>query len=248
MNPGLLGLPLLAVVAVLAGCARCSTDTAATTEPLVAGPQFSVSKGLYVPEETRRSLDLRIVEIGEGQVTASVSFPLRVYAVAANMIRASGNVTAAEAKRLRVGGMIDASTPDGGRAGGRIVGFSHAVEAVAGVVEVLAELPAGDDARASIGSCLSATVMLEAANVPVAVPRSAVLRATGGDFVYAESGTYLVRTPVRIGRSSDAMVEITEGLYEGDRVVAQPVMSLWLTELAAINGGHSCCVVPPKGQ
>jgi hypothetical protein len=43
-------------------------------------------------------------------------------------------------------------------------------------------------------------------------------------------------------------VEIKDGLYAGDQVVLQPVMSLWLTELAAVKGGQACCVVPAKGK
>jgi hypothetical protein len=39
-----------------------------------------------------------------------------------------------------------------------------------------------------------------------------------------------------------------DGLYVGDQVVLQPVMSLWMTELAAVKGGQACCVEPPKGR
>ena len=34
----------------------------------------------------------------------------------------------------------------------------------------------------------------------------------------------------------------------GDQVVLQPVMSLWLTELAAVKGGQACCVMPAEGK
>jgi hypothetical protein len=62
------------------------------------------------------------------------------------------------------------------------------------------------------------------------------------------SGEHFVRTPVQLGGAAGGSVEIKDGLYPGDQVVAEPAMTLWLTELAAIKGGHSCCVVPPKGS
>ena len=57
-----------------------------------------------------------------------------------------------------------------------------------------------------------------------------------------------MRTPVKVGASSADFVEIKDGLYAGDQVVLQPVMSLWLTELAAVKGGQACCAVPAKGK
>jgi hypothetical protein len=35
-------------------------------------------------------------------------------------------------------------------------------------------------------------------------------------------------------------VQITDGLYAGDQVVVQPVMSLWLAELQSLRGGKAC--------
>ena len=61
-------------------------------------------------------------------------------------------------------------------------------------------------------------------------------------------GTYLVRAPVKVGARNGDLVEIKDGLYAGDQVVLQPVMSLWMTELAAVKGGQACCVMPAKGK
>jgi len=80
------------------------------------------------------------------------------------------------------------------------------------------------------------------------IPRSALLSCSEGYFVYTVSGEHLVRTAVKVGGGNDAFVEITDGLYSGDEVVLQPVMSLWMTELAAVKGGQACCAEPPKGK
>ncbi len=54
----------------------------------------------------------------------------------------------------------------------------------------------------------------------LAVPRTAVLNAGGSPLVYVEraTGNYEPR-PVRLGRIGDEVVEITDGLAEGERVV-----------------------------
>ncbi len=54
----------------------------------------------------------------------------------------------------------------------------------------------------------------------LAVPRTAVLNAGGSPLVYVEraAGNYEPR-PVRLGRIGDEVVEITDGLTEGERVV-----------------------------
>ena len=82
----------------------------------------------------------------------------------------------------------------------------------------------------------------------VTIPRSALLECSDGHSVYTVSGEHLVRTPVKAGAVHGEVVEIKEGLYAGDQVVLEPVMSLWMTELAAVKGGQACCVEPAKGK
>jgi hypothetical protein len=74
------------------------------------------------------------------------------------------------------------------------------------------------------------------------------LECSDGYSAYTVSGYHLMRTPIKVGAFNADSVEITDGLYAGDQVVLQPVMSLWLTELAAIKGGQACCPAPPKGK
>jgi multidrug efflux pump subunit AcrA (membrane-fusion protein) len=45
---------------------------------------------------------------------------------------------------------------------------------------------------------------------------------------------------VKTGSEADGKIEITDGLFQGDQVVAKPVETLWLIELRATKGGgHS---------
>jgi hypothetical protein len=69
------------------------------------------------------------------------------------------------------------------------------------------------------------------------LPAEALLRTVKGDFVYVANGEWLLRTSVTVAVDG---VTVTDGLYEGDRIVTHGVRALWLTELQAINGGVGC--------
>ena len=72
------------------------------------------------------------------------------------------------------------------------------------------------------------------------VPRAALLDTALGTFVYLINGEAFLRTPVTTGAMDDDIVEITDGVFEGDTVVTSPVSQLWLTELRLTKGGgHS---------
>ncbi|MGA9115632.1 MAG: efflux RND transporter periplasmic adaptor subunit [Bacteroidota bacterium] len=62
-----------------------------------------------------------------------------------------------------------------------------------------------------------------AAGPVLAVPAGSVVRRNGREIVLRLEGDRVVETPVRTGSRMGSLVEITEGLAEGDRVVARPV-------------------------
>ena len=78
-----------------------------------------------------------------------------------------------------------------------------------------------------------------AAGAP-AIPEAALLRTVRGEFVFVANGGWYLRTPVQSGATAGGWVEIRDGLYEGDTVVAQGARALWLAEIQAVNGGVSC--------
>jgi hypothetical protein len=80
-------------------------------------------------------------------------------------------------------------------------------------------------------------------------PKSAILETTAGASLYIENGERYKRSSVKVGRAFGDMVEITEGVYEGDKVVTDAAQTLWLIELRAIKGGKGCCPMPDaKGK
>ncbi|MCX7008701.1 MAG: efflux RND transporter periplasmic adaptor subunit, partial [Kiritimatiellaeota bacterium] len=71
----------------------------------------------------------------------------------------------------------------------------------------------------------------------VAVPKAAVLKDEGADFVFTHlQGDYFVRQPVTKGRESTDEVEITAGLRAGQDIVAEGAFLLKSDVLRAKMG------------
>lgn len=241
------GSVALVATLVLAGCQPKTASSVAVEDQVTLGPQFSAKKGLLVPEDTRRSLGVRIAEAREQKLAAIIDIQLHVYAVTRNASLACGTVTPEQAKQLKVGEPLQIRIGDGPSIGGKITCLNDQLLKASGVIEVLAEIPSGS-AQFAVGAFLQASATLESGESVVTLPRTALLQCSDGYSVYTVSGEHLVRTPVKIGATSSEFVEIQDGLYAGDQVVLQSAMSLWLTELAAVKGGQACCAVPAKGK
>lgn len=236
-------LILLVVLVLGSGCNRVTETIPQATPPAV--PEFNPKSGLLLPEQTRRSLGLRVVDVEERDIRAAFTLSLRVYESNARHARASGRVTPEQAKALRPGNTVVAHPASGDAITGTVVRTDGSLQAVMGIGEVLAEFPQPPSSLAP-GQFLVATIPLASPERVTAIPRTALLECSEGQFVYAVNGDYFVRTRVTAGMVGDEFVEITDGLYEGDQVVAEPVMSLWMTELASVKGGQSCCAVSPE--
>jgi len=230
----------------LAGCQKKPGEAAAGGETVEIGPKYSAKNGLLVPPETRLSLGLKIVEVTEQKVPATLDVQLRVYQVGKESILASASVTPEEAKALKRGLAVNARS-DGANLAGRVLRVNDELQKATGMAEVLVEFGGTSDAPA-VGAFLPASVALDSDASIVTIPRAALLECSDGHSVYTVSGDNFVRAPVKVGAMSDNLVEIKDGLYAGDQVVLQPVMSLWMTELAAVKGGQACCVMPVKGK
>ena len=230
---------------LLTGCTPTATGSAGE-ESVEIGPKYSAKNGLLVPSDTRLSLGLKVVEVTEQKVPATLEVQLRVYQTGKEPILASASVTPEEVKALKRGQAVRAR-PNGASFTGRVTGVSDQLQKATGMAEVLVEFGNGSGASVA-GVFLPASIDLDSAATVVTIPRAALLECSDGHSVYTVSGEHLVRTPVKVGATSGDIVEIKDGLYAGDQVVLQPVMSLWMTELAAVKGGQACCVIPAKGK
>lgn len=236
---------MLAALA-LTGCQPKPGESAAGEAAVEIGPKYSAKKGLFVPDDTRLSLGVKIVEITEQKVAATLAVQLRVYQTGKNSIRASATVTPDEAMTLKRGQTVRARS-NGANLTGMVTRVNDELQQATGMAEVLVEF--GDLPEVSgVGPFLAASVDMDSEGTVVTIPRAALLECSDGHSVYTVSGDSFVRAMVKVGAVSGDLVEIKDGLYAGDQVVLQPVMSLWMTELAAVKGGQACCVMPARGK
>lgn len=219
---------------------------------------FEKNRGVRLPAELQQDLGVATVEVAEKPVT-------RNFEKMAHIFRATAGDSPAgavawlednEAGQVRVGQRVAfrvrsarASVTEGQGRGiasvGTIVRLDPSPDPASRRREVLMELNDADN-RFPVGSRLEAVFSSEHSHSALTVPDSAVIRGAGGPFVYAANGGHFVRTSVKTGARVDGWIEITDGLYAGDTVVARAVDSLWLIELCALKGGSPCCPVPTK--
>jgi multidrug efflux pump subunit AcrA (membrane-fusion protein) len=234
------------VALCITGCGS-DAEVATNHEETPAVPEFSANKGLSLPEQTRQSLGLKIVEVAERKIESTLTFQVKVYQTVKGRALASGGVSAEDAKHLQVGENVPVLLNEGTTLTGKIVGIDTRMLSATASAEVLVEIPQAPESVAG-GTFAKVSVSQKSAENVISIPAQALLINTEGQFVYTVSGEHLVRTAIKTGASNAEFVEITDGLYSGDQVVLQPVMSLWMTELAAVKGGQACCVLPPKGK
>ncbi len=248
MKPILATLTALLTLALVIGSTGCrrATEAAAPTDEL-AVPSFNAKSGLFLPEATRRALNLKLVEITEQKIETTIPLSLCVYETNVENILATGPMPPDQSPQFPPGRIIAAKLADGTSLTGVVRAVRNELQSPTGHLELLGEFPGTAHGLVS-GDFISATARISSDGRVITIPRPALLENSEGQFAYTVSGEHFVRTAVKTGVSNEEFVEITDGLYAGDQVVAQPVLSLWLTELAAVKGGQACCVTPPKGK
>lgn len=238
---------------MLAGCGHKDGDShPQAAGEAEAGVTFSAKKGLLVPPETAKFIGLKVADVEERKFAAEFQFSAQIYRAASEaqfaslqasgtpFALASGQVSPADAARLSEGQTVSVRSGDEGVSlPGRIVTLKRGLEKSSGEVEVLLAIADAPQPLAS-GAVLSVSVPLGGEKNVVSVPHSALFRTTDGDFVYTVSGDHFMRAPVKLGVVNHEFAEITDGLYAGDQVVAQPVMTLWMAELQSLRGGKAC--------
>jgi len=218
-----------------------------------AGAAYRDGKGIELPEETRKSIGLELVEVGEREMWPRQTLTAQVYRSAAEASRTYGReregnayatalISKEQADLFRPGQKFtfrcregEDSTHDG------VIWKIDTVQLSSlGKAEALLELPDGDRSLA-VGAFIEAKVSIGSApQKGISVPHSAILETSTGKYAYVQNGGHLLRTEIKTGAGNEEYVEVTEGLYEGDTIVVKPVETLYLIELRATKGGgHS---------
>lgn len=235
-------LLILAVVFTL-GCNAPEkvTDTAHSVDEAT----FKKAEGLFLPEKMKESLGLKIEEVAEGRVASTIKTEVYVFGRGPDVKfvstspekspLATGTLSKEAAERIREGAALRLQGRGGEEFQGRVVKLHQ--ERGLSDTEVLIEVGAES---LPVGTPLTAVWELKKDEEVVTIPAVALLKTADGNFVYTVNGTAFMRTAVTIGERGTDRVEVKDGLYAGDKIVTEPVMSLWLAELQFLRGGKAC--------
>lgn len=238
----------LLAAAALSNCAKPTPQSHAEPPP-ENGAQFRKGEGIALTDEMKQALDLKIVEVTEQKIAPAFTVPLHVMPghalepVALTKDKAtsglaSGWISAEQAALIKPGMAVelrreetDAAVETGTVSRVEKMGYATLGDYE---IEVSTAKPLPE------GSLVLATFRIAESKEVASIPRSALLKTAEGTFAYTVNGKFHMRTPVKVGVMNEQTVEITEGLYAGDEVVASPVMSLWMAELQVLRGGKAC--------
>ena len=214
-------------------------------------PSHKIGRGIYLPEKTKQAIGLQIAEVTEERIAPAFTAQLQVIrGTRDGLMRVStdstkstavGWLSAEQAAALKPGQAVKLSSvaqPDR-ELEGTVGQLDKSVNPVLGDMEVTVHIAEPVER----GTLLEATFRAEPGEPVTAVPRSALLLAAEGTFVFVANGKDLLKTPVKVGIGNAEFVEVTDGVLTGDQVASSAVRQLWLTELMFTKGGHSCCEV-----
>ena len=236
----------LAFTLILSGCGGKPAPTG-KKDPAKAkdGVRYEENVGLIVPEETRRAVGIATAEVVEQEFRHPLLVKVQVYRAGtekasaktrAGFAYASGLLPADSPREITAGQTVTLRPPPGAETlPAVIVEVDRQTQNRAGRAEILVEIPDAAG-RFPLGDAFEAVIETGVPTRSAAIPKSALLAAAEGRFVYVENGPAYLRRPVTTGGESGDALEITEGLQPGERVVVRPVESLWLMELKEVRG------------
>jgi hypothetical protein len=207
------------------------------------GVSFNAKSGLLVPAETAKFIGLEFVDVAEQKIASTSRFIAQVYRIDSAGTNAtawgSAFVNKDEIEGLSDGQSLTIKRSDGEPLAGKLKGLARRIGKQSDAIELIVEISNALQ-QLRLGDHVEVVALIGKAKVGIAIPCTALLQTLEGDFVYTVSGERLVRTAVKVGVLNDKFAEITDGLYEGDKVAVKPAMTLWLAELQSIRGGKAC--------
>ena len=168
-------------------------------------------------------IETRTVAPGEHMARGGQLFTL----VRNDVLELAGSVPAAQANDLKVGQTIRFSA--GNQAViGRVARISPTVDPTSRAVTVYVQVPNKNGALRG-GTFATGRLVLSIDNAALAIPSPAVrFGADGQPYVYRIAAGQLDNAPIHVGYTDDVagIVEVTDGLKEGDKVVVGNVGTL----------------------
>lgn len=207
-----------------------------------AGASFQEGKGIALLDETKQAIGLELAEVTEQALQPSLNLTAQVYRAATESSRIYGQEQTGYAYATAlVSPEAGAQLQPGQKfALGTVWKVDQTQLPVLGQVEVLLALPNAEK-NLAVGAFIEVKIPLGTASQKVvSIPRTAVLQTATGTFAFVKNAGFLLRTEIKTGAENQEIVEVTEGLYEGDTIAVKPVEALYLIELRSTKGGGHC--------
>ncbi len=240
---------VLTVILFPVGCGQKESKVGeGEHEESSSGASFKPGKGVIFTDETRKILGVEIADVVQEKLPQVVRFNVQIFGETHRFshpdvdhsvcdVHGSGFLPPEKAALVKPKEPIKLLTAANEAMDGFVVAvqktLAHGeVEIVVGVTSAATKLKDGE--------FVTATITLPRGEAVSVIPKSALLQTSTGTFAYTVNGDAYYRTAVKTGSEADGKIEIIDGLFEGDQVVAKPVETLWIIELRATKGGgHS---------
>lgn len=239
---------LISTVFLPLGCGHKEEDSHGHDEESPSGASFKEGKGITVKEETAKILGLEVVDVVEEVAPQIVELDIQIFTEKHRIadlnldhgncaFHGSGFLPLDESALVKPKEKVKFKTLRGEELEGFVVSVQEPLKH--GEVEIIVGVTTPESALKD-GEFVKASILVPRSEPVTVIPTSALLRTAEGTYVYVVNGNSYLRTPVAVGGVVDGKIEITDGLYAGDQVVAKPVETLWIIELRATKGGgHS---------
>jgi hypothetical protein len=240
LNDCFMCLALLTATILWTGCEdrrRVSDDDHSERQETTAAHGFKKNHGVFLSEETRRTIELKLGEPLERTISRRIEVAAQVYATGKAMALLDSEHVAA----LTIGQRVELTATSGWTVTGTLACIDRQLERSMGQIEALVEFM--PDELLKLGSTVRAAFPLMG-EIGIVVPQSSLLRTGEGTFVFTVNGSHLQRTQVQTGAVEDGGVQITDGLFAGDVIATNGVQGLWCIELQGTKGGAACCPAP----
>lgn len=256
-NPG--AFILLVAASALIGCkesatksdtapksteARSASGTETESAPAEQETSYKDGEGLLLSKDAEKAMNIQLVKVGTQNLTKNYTISVQVYRAAgeaaysttqekAGFAYATTNLAPELIRDLKVGERLKVeSNPSASAVVDRI---DKSLLDITGQPELIVRIE-DPGKQLKIGQTL--TLSAETGQVEgLAVPAAAVLSNPEGSFVYRATGTSFLKTRVTLGTRDKDVVQVKEGLSQGDSVVTSPVNRLWLLELHFTKAG-----------
>lgn len=208
---------------------------------------FKEGSGIRMGPESKESIGLVLAEVEERSASIDIRITAQVYReareISQNKGEPSGFMYASAWIDPALAEKLPSGTPlsiQGNRSvTGSVVRIDQTMAANGGRTEMLIQIP--DAANTwKIGDFVHAAPISTDGSPVTMIPGTALLETAYGPFAFVVNGPYFIRTAIKVGARYGEYIEVTDGLYGGDMVVAQPVEALYLIELRATKGGGHC--------